>query len=200
MNIIVLGGFLGSGKTSLLLSIAEYISGKESAYATRLAIIENEIGKAAIDDAIIRANGYSVKSLFSGCICCSLSGDLISTLNEISSTINLEWVIVETTGLAYPASICRKILDYADGINSLLSIVVIDGQRWKRLDKSVPDLVRGQVEGADVLLVNKCDLLNNETISVVHDELSLINNEAEMFFVSAKRGIAHSVWTGIIHV
>ena len=75
MNLFVIAGFLGSGKTSLLLAVAKAVS--ES--GRKMAIIENEVGKVGIDDIVLRAEGLPVREIYSGCVCCSLRLDLINT-------------------------------------------------------------------------------------------------------------------------
>ena len=119
MNIIIFGGFLGSGKTSTILSLAHFIveKGKKSD-KPNLVIIENEIGEIGIDDKVLKSSGYSVNELFSGCICCTLSTDLVIMLNDISEKISPSWVIIECTGLAYPSKIINSLNKYGKGIES----------------------------------------------------------------------------------
>ena len=92
MKVIILGGFLGSGKTTVLLQMAPLIreiSKKEMA----LAVIENEIGEVSVDSRL--RQGYEVRELFSGCICCTLTSDLGSALREIGWEYDPEYVLVE---------------------------------------------------------------------------------------------------------
>ncbi len=65
-------------------------------------ILENEVGEEGIDDKLLRGNGYQVENLFSGCACCTLSGELLSTVSKIEKELQPDWLILETTGLAYP--------------------------------------------------------------------------------------------------
>ena len=70
MNLLILGGFLGSGKTTVLLQLAKYITGDHvKPGETKVAIIENEIGEQGIDDKILKSGNYSVENLFAGCAC-----------------------------------------------------------------------------------------------------------------------------------
>ena len=88
MKVLILGGFLGSGKTSLLLQLAYYITGH------------------ALND-----KKYQVENLFSGCACCTLSGELLSTVSKIEKELQPDWLILETTGLAYPHLIQKNLAD-----------------------------------------------------------------------------------------
>ena len=75
MKVLILGGFLGSGKTSLLLQIAYYMTGHLSGDKKyQVVILENEVGEEGIDDKLLRGNGYQVENLFSCFACCTLSG------------------------------------------------------------------------------------------------------------------------------
>ena len=113
MKIIILGGFLGSGKTSFLKKFAKYILEKEktSGSKTKVVIIENEIGNVAIDNQILENENLNVRTLFSGCVCCTLQGELVSTIRELMKQEKPDWIIIESTGVAYPGSIKEKIQD-----------------------------------------------------------------------------------------
>ena len=101
MRVIILGGFLGSGKTSVLLQLARYLvdNEKNSFSEVKVAIIENEIGDVGIDDKVIVNQGFSVTNLFAGCACCSLSGELVYNIKTIQKELNPEWLIIEATGI-----------------------------------------------------------------------------------------------------
>ncbi len=92
MNLIIVGGFLGSGKTSLILSLAHFLVTNEDSAKTNLVIIENEVGEIGIDDKVLKSDGFSVKELFSGCVCCQLTSDLVTSLNDIQENINPKWI------------------------------------------------------------------------------------------------------------
>jgi G3E family GTPase len=84
MKILLLGGFLGSGKTSILLQLAKHIIAKEGKTgSTTVMIIENEIGDVGVDDKLLTSQGLAVKELFSGCACCTSTGDLLMDIKKI---------------------------------------------------------------------------------------------------------------------
>ena len=80
MELIIISGFLGSGKTTVLLSIVRDAVEK---YGKKVAIIENEVGQTGVDDQFLKEQGLDVREIYSGCICCSLRMDLIQTLLEL---------------------------------------------------------------------------------------------------------------------
>ena len=149
MKVLILGGFLGSGKTSLLLQLAYYITGhalNDKKY--QVVILENEVGEEGIDDKLLRGNGYQVENLFSGCACCTLSGELLSTVSKIEKELQPDWLILETTGLAYPHLIQKNLAD-SMALSSRICIVA-DASRWERLLVPLHELITGQlINGID---------------------------------------------------
>ena len=106
MKLIILGGFLGSGKTTVLLQMAKYLTGENvKSGETKVAIIENEVGEQGIDDKLLKSGNYAVENLFAGCACCTLSGSVPGYIQKIQRELNPEWLIFESTGVGYPASI-----------------------------------------------------------------------------------------------
>lgn len=198
MKIIVLGGFLGSGKTSVLMNMAHYlVANSTSNNEYKVAIIENEIGETGIDDQFIRNDGYSVENLFAGCACCSLSGELIASISKLKNEMNPEWLIIEATGVAYPAGIKTRVKELLD-IDSTI-ITIVDAKRWKRLRAAMETLVLGQLESASAVLINKIDLVDEETLENVKDGVRECNQIVEMFCVSAQNGIDEAVWKSIFN-
>ncbi|WKY43321.1 GTP-binding protein [Eubacteriaceae bacterium ES2] len=190
MKIIILGGFLGSGKTSVLLQLAEYLVKLEKDYhsETKVAILENEIGTIGIDDKLIRNAGFSVENLFSGCACCTLTGELIGSINKIEKDLNPEWLIIEATGVAYPAGIRKAVLE-GNKIDSTI-LIIADAKRFPRLANAMESLVFGQLETASMILLNKADLVSNLELEKVTNCILNINNAVEVVPVSAKETIA----------
>ncbi|MCH5139084.1 cobalamin biosynthesis protein P47K [Clostridiaceae bacterium UIB06] len=194
MNLIIFGGFLGSGKTSLILSLAHFLVESKNSVKTNLVIIENEVGEIGIDDKVLKSGGYSVKELFSGCICCQLTADLITTLNDIKKNINPKWVIIETTGLAYPGKILGNINKYGNGIESIRTVTVVDAERWEELSTITPVLIENQVSQGDTILVNKIDLVEENELQQVEKRVEELNPKASIYKVSANTEIKECIW------
>lgn len=194
MNLIIFGGFLGSGKTSVILSMAHFLVKSEDSIKSNLVIIENEVGEIGIDDKVLKSDGYSVRELFSGCICCQLTADLITTLNDIKENINPKWVIIETTGLAYPSKILDNINKYGKGIESIRTVTVVDAERWEELDTIAPVLVENQVSQGDTLLINKIDLVTETELQQVESRVRELNPKANVYKVSANIEVKDCIW------
>jgi len=170
----VLTGFLGSGKTTLLNHILRAYHGK------RIAVIENEFGEVGIDDALVKggtmADEENIVEMNNGCICCTVRGDLIAGLKKLvknskKSGKKLDGVIIETTGLADPAPVAQTFFadDFVQQHMRLDGILtLVDAKHViQHLDEEKPEGVENeaveQIAFADRILLNKCDLVDNES-------------------------------------
>ena len=168
MKILLLSGFLGSGKTSALLQMAAYMVRRSGRSDTSVMIIENEIGEVGVDDKVLKAGGLAVRELFAGCACCTGGADLISDIRSIRETADPEWIIIEATGVAYP-------LEIKNNVEACFH-------------------VPGQVECADCILLNKVDLVDEAAAEKIAGELRAYNPKAELHKVIANKPIDDGVW------
>ncbi|MBE6525272.1 MAG: GTPase [Candidatus Methanomethylophilaceae archaeon] len=183
MIIHIVGGFLGSGKTTLLIKMAErYMdSGR------KVAILVNEIGEIGVDGATISGSGLKTVELAEGCICCSLSGSLQSTMKEIESTINPDVLIIEPTGLALP----HKVVEIIRGtvVEDHVSIIgICDAMRFETLREKKEEFLRMQLSKSEHLLINKVDVADFEKVFEVSSWLRQICPGVPIFMVSGKTG------------
>jgi G3E family GTPase len=197
MKLIILGGFLGSGKTTTLMQFAQYLVDRsDPARKNKVIIIENEIGEVGIDDAYLRGAGFSVSNLFSGCACCTVSGELVTSAQGIQEELDPEWAILETTGIAYPRLI-QENLKLGLGLDSLICILV-DTSRWSRLLLPMNSLLRGQIEGSDCVLVNKIDLVEEEQLITVERDILEFEPTATILRLSATGPVPTEIWQAVI--
>jgi G3E family GTPase len=168
--ITLITGPLGSGKTTLLRHILTVHPGK-------IAIVMNEFGEVAIDTKVIEGKNVRIAELGGGCVCCSLLGEFEAAVNEIIEKIAPERVVVETTGLAEPEALVFNIQEALpqcrlDGVVSVIEADMLIG---------FPELghtTRLQIEGADILLLNKIDLIEPGQIEPLETKLREINPTA----------------------
>lgn len=187
---------MGSGKTSVVLQLAKYLVGGGTDRPAKLVIIENEIGETGIDDKVLSGAGYEVQGLFSGCVCCTLSGELVNSFRKIIKDIAPEYLVMEATGVAAPANIKETL---ARNLNLDCKICcVTDAKRWPRLLNAMKNMVRDQLDAADLILINKTDLVDADTLAAVEESLKTYNNQAGYFQVSAKAKIDDSVWQALL--
>ena len=181
MNLLIIGGFLGAGKTSLLLRLIPYM--RERLGVEKTVILENEIGKVGIDDRILSGAGYSVKGLFAGCVCCTMAGELSLTVQAIEKEIAPDWILMEATGMAFPQNV-KENLKETLGLDARICCLV-DAKRWSRLLKPMEHLLPLQLKEADVVLINKIDTVDADSlISVTESVKGFCELEAELFPVS----------------
>lgn len=193
MKILILGGFLGSGKTTLLLQMARYMVEKSASdRAYKVVILENEVGQEGIDDKLLRSSGFNVENLFNGCICCTLSNEIVATVDEIERNYQPDWLIIETTGLAYPGLIRSNL---REGLKKESYIcTVVDASRWKRFFVPMHNLLEGQIECADVVLLNKSDLVGAEMLDAVEDDIHQFRQDVKCFRTSGVAAVSGDVW------
>ena len=182
MRLLIVSGFLGSGKTTILMELLGHmvaVSGNESGQPS-VVVIENEVGDVSIDDKILESTGLDVRNLFSGCVCCTLSGQLVPSLREIERTLDPEWVVLETTGIASVGSIMDTIHEYA-GLESK-ALIIVDASRWMRIRKPLELVLESQLKGASVALINKCDLVEDPAqIAEVEADVQSIEPEMHVY-------------------
>jgi G3E family GTPase len=165
--ITLVSGPLGSGKTTLL----RYILATKPA---KIAIVMNEFGEIAIDTKVIEGKDVRIAELGGGCVCCSLLGEFEAAVNEIIEKVAPEMIIVETTGLAEPEALAFNIQEALPQCRIDGVISVIDADMLVRFPE-LGHTTRLQIEGADILLLNKVDLINPDQIDPLETKLRDIN-------------------------
>jgi len=192
LKILLLSGFLGTGKTSALLQMAAYLVRGARRDGTSVMIIENEIGEVGVDDKVLKAEGLQVKELFAGCACCTGGADLLTDIRTIQRQMDPDWIIIEATGVAYPLQI-KTSVEGCFGIPvKILSMA--DAKRWKRLHAYMAQLIEAQVDSADCILVSKVDLVSGEEADAIVSELRAYNSRAEIHKVVANQPMDDAVW------
>ncbi|NIR30543.1 MAG: GTP-binding protein [Gammaproteobacteria bacterium] len=166
----LISGPLGSGKTTLLLHILEETP-------RRLALIINEFGELGIDSRVVRGNNIRITELDGGCVCCSLVGEFEAAVEEIIETVGPDAIVVETTGVAEPEALVADITDELPGTRIDGVITVMDADSLLRF----PELgvtERIQIETADLLLLNKMDLVCEARKQPLEVRLRTLNERA----------------------
>lgn len=173
MKIIIISGFLGSGKTTLLLSLARFFAG--SGFET--AIIENEIGNVPVDSILLKSEGFSVRELFAGCICCSIRQDLSAAVQDIKQTVNPDILLIEPTGVAAPGIVTDIISESLGDGDSAETLLVVDYKRvgtevdHEKSLRKLPFLARS-LQVCDHLLLNIPDKIDDNILHSVTSALS----------------------------
>ena len=197
MRILVLSGFLGSGKTSLLMGLARFLAkGAGATDPPKVIILENEVGAQGVDDTLLRSQGFQVENLFAGCACCTVGSELIQSVLYIEENLSPDWLILETTGLAYPGLIRDNLL--AACHKTCRICTVVDAKRFGRIFRPMEALLRGQISCADVVLINKTDLADEQTIRSCEEIVHQINGQALCRRSCAADAGQDDIWAGIL--
>ncbi|UBH22861.1 GTP-binding protein [Macrococcus armenti] len=181
MKVIIVSGFLGSGKTSLLLQM---IKNNQYEHKPKIAILMNELGGFNVDSKIL-GEDTPYNELLNGCICCDLKSDVAVQLSDLYYRHAPDFCIIEATGVAHPVEIydaCTDpVLTKFSEIQNITTIV--DAKRYLERTKyteTTRKLMEEQVKYADIVVVNKMDLIDEaERIDLQH-QLYSINQRAEM--------------------
>ncbi|MGZ8304961.1 MAG: CobW family GTP-binding protein, partial [Telluria sp.] len=174
----ILTGFLGAGKTTLLNRILQEDHG------LRIAVIENEFGQENIDNEIlVQDSTEQIVEMNNGCICCTVRGDLIRIIEGLMRRRGkFDAIIVETTGLANPAPVAQTFFMDADVKESarLDAVVTVADAKWlgERL-KDAPE-AKSQIAFADVIVLNKTDLVSADELAEVEGRIRAINPYAAL--------------------
>jgi G3E family GTPase len=175
--VTVLTGYLGAGKTTLLNRILSEPHGK------KYAVIVNEFGEIGIDNDLVVGADEEVFEMNNGCICCTVRGDLVRILDGLMRRKGkFDAIIVETTGLADPAPVAQTFfIDENVGRKTKLdAVVTVADAKWlnERL-KDAPE-AKNQIAFADVILINKTDLVSAQELSDIEARIRGINPYAKL--------------------
>ena len=173
--VTILTGYLGSGKTTLLNRILD------ADHGYRIAVIENEFGEVGIDHELVVRAEEQIIEMSNGCLCCTVRGDLLKALDLISiRREKIDYVLIETTGLADPSPVAQTFFASQemkrkyrlDGI-----VTLVDAKHlFRHLDESRE--CRDQIRFADVILLNKTDLVDRVELANVESSLRRLNPHA----------------------
>jgi G3E family GTPase len=164
---IVVGGYLGAGKTTLVNRLLREAGGR------RIAVMVNDFGEIGIDADLIVSREDAVLNLAGGCVCCAVGSDLIEAVMALPQRQPaFDLVLVETSGVAMPGTVARS-LRLAPGIEVDGVVVLADAEdvRERASDRYVGDTIRQQLADADLLVLNKVDLVDDAALAAVRDFL-----------------------------
>ena len=175
--VTVLTGYLGAGKTTLLNRILSEPHGK------KFAVIVNEFGEIGIDNDLVVNADEEVFEMNNGCICCTVRGDLVRIIDGLMRRKGkFDAIIVETTGLADPAPVAQTFfMDEAVGAKTKLdAVVTVADAKWlKERLKDAPE-AKNQIAFADVILINKTDLVTPAELTEIEARIRGINPYARL--------------------
>jgi G3E family GTPase len=175
--VTVLTGYLGAGKTTLLNRILTHEHGK------KVAVIVNEFGEVGIDNQLVIDTDEEIFEMNNGCICCTVRGDLIRIIgNLLKRRHKFDHLVIETTGLADPAPVIQTFFvdeDMRDKLELDAVVTVVDAKHiWQHWDA---DEAQEQIAFADVILINKTDLVTPEQLHELEKRIRGMNAMAKIY-------------------
>jgi len=175
--VTVLTGYLGAGKTTLLNRILTYEHGK------KVAVIVNEFGEVGIDNQLVIDADEEIFEMNNGCICCTVRGDLIRIIgNLMKRRDKFDHLVIETTGLADPAPVIQTFFvdeDMQGQLNLDAVVTVVDAKHIH--DHWDADEAQEQIAFADVILLNKTDLVSELDLAALESRIRSMNAMAKVY-------------------
>lgn len=184
--VMILSGFLGSGKTTLLLTLLH----ESKARGLNAGVVMNELGKRDVDGYILQEQtGANVEKLLDGCVCCSRKEDLPRSLNAVLAR-RPDIIYIELTGVADPEEIALTLQEQPlnEKVNLHYTVSVLDAENVLEYnsrfssDKQLVRTLRKQLAGADLLIVNKSDLVEPERLWRIEKTIRKYNMDSEIVF------------------
>ena len=190
--VTVLTGYLGAGKTTLLNRILSEPHGK------RYAVIVNEFGEIGIDNELVVGADEEVFEMNNGCICCTVRGDLIRIIEGLMKRKGrFDAIIVETTGLADPAPVAQTFFVDEDVRRRRLdAVVTVADAKWLRQRLRDAPEAKNQIAFADVIILNKTDLVTPAELREVEARIRAINPYARCIPPRSATSLSPTCWSG----
>ncbi len=185
MKLFQVAGYLGSGKTTLIVSLAKALTSE----GLKVAILVNDVSGIPVDGDVISEYGLEVKEIGGGCICCQVAGSMKKTLELLAQNMDPDIVVVEPTGIAVPSSIKDAVTYYANKMNISFgpTIVLFDVSRAHKLltYETLIRLVSTQLRDADIIALSKVDLVGESELGQISDKVKAINSKADYVHLSS---------------
>ncbi|KAI9281916.1 CobW/HypB/UreG, nucleotide-binding domain-containing protein [Sporodiniella umbellata] len=170
--ITVFTGFLGSGKTTQILSLLRKIPEEY-----KVCLLKNEFGDIEVDSQIAKESNIGVQEMVNGCMCCVLVGQMKLALQELKEKYNPDRIIIETSGSAFPAPIAWQIREMeTDGFHLDSIITVVDCENFSGYEDT-SYTAKLQAQYTDVVLLNKHELVDERQLDNVIDAINVLNTD-----------------------
>jgi len=190
MKLVQIAGYLGSGKTTLIIALSKGLSEG----GDKVAILVNDVGEISVDGKVMREYGLTVKDIGGGCICCQVAGSMLKTLEMLArAAVPPDLIMVEPTGMAVPNSIKETVLSLSAKKMALdigPTVVLFDTTRAVKLltYDTLKRLLAVQLKDADIIALSKVDRVSQDDIERSVEAVCNINLKAEIITLSTRTG------------
>lgn len=181
MDFYLYSGFLGSGKTTIIMSAAEYLT---SVKKKKVMLIVNDVGDIGIDAQLMKKLDTDVFEIYGGCVCGQL-GNLIPILGGIGTKYMVDTVLMEASGIAEPMRFIETIKKFVPLNMTVKTITIVDATRWLDLIQVIDKLLISQINSADIVVINKLDAVNKKTLDEVISSIKHLKDDVNILSISA---------------
>jgi len=173
-KLVILSGFLGSGKTSFLNQFIEFHTNR----GQFVTVIQNEIGETGVDGKLLEGED-SVVELDEGCVCCTLSGGLSQGVRRLVDRFKPEIIVLESTGLANPFNLVKELEELSHMVSLEAVVTLVDASHFRPTIET-GEVALEQIKAADVILLNKCDMVAEAELADIQSALAGVNGRAKV--------------------
>jgi len=185
-EMLLFTGFLGSGKTTMLLKTIELLANQKK----KCAIIINEIGDVGIDNRQMRKLGYDVLDLFGGCVCCTLKVTLEATIIHLLEEYDhLDYILFEPSGMADPSLMYPSIINCGYSEEEIHNIFIFDPLRVDLYQVSLNKLFKDSLNLAELVIINKIDQATQEMIKEARKMVSVNRPGTKPLMMNVNNGL-----------
>jgi Ni2+-binding GTPase involved in maturation of urease and hydrogenase len=196
-RVVVIGGFLGAGKTTLMLRAA----GRLAAQGKRVGLVTNDQAPDMVDTRLVRLAKFSVAEVYGGCVCCRFN-DFTDEIGRLARTLEPEVLFVEPVGscVDLAATVLRPLARYFPSFSVCPLTTVVDPAAWLRLKerravrRETAYIYQKQLAEADIVLLNKSDIISRQTMDIVQAQIGARLPRTQIISVSAQTGSGMARW------
>ncbi len=170
MQVLIISGFLGAGKTS-------FIKAMTRATGRQFVVVENEFGNSNVDSKLLNQDAMKIYELTEGCICCSMNMDFSLSVMTIANTLNPDYIIVEPSGVAMPSRILESLRKISyENIGILSPVVIVDSKNFISQKNFYPEYFNDQLNTAGTVVLSKSENLSRSEFDEIYNELGIKEN------------------------
>lgn len=181
LKLYIVSGFLGSGKTTLVTALAKKLVEE---HGRKVMLIVNDVGEIGVDGQLMKRLNTDVYELFGGCICGQL-GSLIKILKEVNLKYAVDLILLEASGIAQPSRFMDTVRKFGPEEMATQVLALVDCSRWLELRQVMEGLLESQVKSAELVLLNKVDVVAQEVVRKVEEDILSLNPGCKLLPMAA---------------